>query len=962
MLIWLVNLFSMCKVVFKRLRHNLGIAISALIGIVAVLSMVVCVPVFSYSVSSNVLKQELEAKVETTHRHLFSLHLYFLDSRSASVLSVEKSTQLTNIIRQDFTKYLGLKPSEIITEMQSGALNISAGGSTTPGSDLGTAWKTFRFLSNEKLPQIAQIVDGAWPTPDTSSNGPVQVAISEVMADDAFMNLGDRYKITDNLEIQVAGIWRPINVNDPNWFDSYDVAYTDKLWVPLETYRARVQPAIPQPVFYTAWYIVASDNSLNYQLAPQYSRGITRLSLELNRLLPGTTIDYSPQTSLIEYEKRAATLTTLFYAVGAPMLILALMFISLTARIAVQQYEQETATMRGRGTSWIQIAFLNLTESIILVIISVPIALVTGWLAASLVGQTVSFLKFTARPWLPFEFIGLNILWLVIAVVIIVGARFFPVLSISRTTIVRMKQEQTRGGKKPFWERFYLDFLLLIPGIYAFLIMRGIAKPAKFLAQLASASNEQYRDPLLFIAPALFAMAVCMIMLRIVPLIMRLLSAIIDRLPGAWAYLSLQQITRRPQDHASALLLIMISLSLSIFSASTAKTLDKWLYDSVYYRVGADWAIHEFAAQGGTSPAAYGPPSASSSSTTLAELDMYTTGFVSLDDHLRLPSITGGTRVGLYAASFSYGIGESGCLIMGIDRLDFPKVAFYRDDFASQSEGALMNELGAEPMGVLIPSDLAKSEKLRNGDQINVSISAVGQTYERILIVVGTYDYFPTIYPSNTPTLIVNLDSIFDNPDDAIAYDLWFNLRPKTDMNILTNQIRQMIGQDIAVIKERGNAPETIKTEQAKPERVGMFGILNVGFIATGLMPGIGFVLYSYASLRRRFIQLGILQAIGLSVKQLIGYLVTEQFLLMGIAISSGAGLGLLTCYLFVPFLQVGAAPGSQVPPFKVLIGWAEAGWLSLGFSAVLFLTTLGTVAYLARLKVFQAVKMGETL
>ena len=105
--------------------------------------------------------------------------------------------------------------------------------------------------------------------------------------------------------------------------------------------------------------------------------------------------------------------------------------------------------------------------------------------------------------------------------------------------------------------------------------MRGIAKPAKFLAKLEIASNEQYRDPLLFVAPALFAMAVCMITLRIVPLIMRLLSAVIERLPGVWAYLSLQQITRRPQDHSSALLLIMISLSLSIFSASTAKTLDQ---------------------------------------------------------------------------------------------------------------------------------------------------------------------------------------------------------------------------------------------------------------------------------------------------------------------------------------------------------------------------------------------------
>jgi putative ABC transport system permease protein len=143
---------------------------------------------------------------------------------------------------------------------------------------------------------------------------------------------------------------------------------------------------------------------------------------------------------------------------------------------------------------------------------------------------------------------------------------------------------------------------------------------------------------------------------------------------------------------------------------------------------------------------------------------------------------------------------------------------------------------------------------------------------------------------------------------------------------------------------------------------VGLFGVLNVGFLTTGLMPGIGFVLYSYASLRRRFIQLGILQAIGLSVKQLIGYLASEQFLLMGLAISSGAAIGLVTCYLFVPFLQVGAAPGTPVPPFQVRIGWNESGWLSLAFGIVLFLTVLGTILYLIRLKVFLAVKMGETL
>ena len=69
-----------------------------------------------------------------------------------------------------------------------------------------------------------------------------------------------------------------------------------------------------------------------------------------------------------------------------------------------------------------------------------------------------------------------------------------------------------------------------------------------------------------------------------------------------------------------------------------------------------------------------------------------------------------------------------------------------------------------------------------------------------------------------------------------------------------------------------------------------------------------------------------------------------------------------MTSILFVPYLQVGVTPGTPVPPFNVLIGWAEAGWLSLAFGAILMVTIIGTIIYLVRLKVFQAVKLGETI
>jgi len=65
----------------QALWHNLGITVSALIGIISVLSLVVCVPVFSHAISGDVLRQQLNDKVNTTHRRMFSLPHVFCGYR-----------------------------------------------------------------------------------------------------------------------------------------------------------------------------------------------------------------------------------------------------------------------------------------------------------------------------------------------------------------------------------------------------------------------------------------------------------------------------------------------------------------------------------------------------------------------------------------------------------------------------------------------------------------------------------------------------------------------------------------------------------------------------------------------------------------------------------------------------------------------------------------------------------------
>ncbi len=949
----MTNFLSMLGLVLKRMRHNLGLSASALIGVLAILTVAVCVPIFSDAISGDVLRSQLAEIRTQTQRNLFSLRYQYTEKSNTSLMGYDKSQVIADYLKSQIPAELGLPIKQVVMDVFSGSLVVTDMTGRWPDGK-NSPMGRWPFLVQELLPQNAEIVEGKWPDPDTGNSGPIQVAVPVAMADEMLLKIGDHF-LLDPLQVEIVGFWDVKNINNPIWFSDPNTAYSRTLWVPLTTFLNRVKPALEQPVEQVSWYAIINDQDLQFQNAAQYLHGLVRLDAELTKRVDGIKNVSTPMQALVAYDQRAQTLTTMFYVVGSPMVVLALIFIGLTARISVQQYENETATLRARGTSRAEVMLLNLVESLILFFIAIPLSLLLGWLAANLMNQTLSFLQFTNRPIFAISFAGLNQSVLIAAVGVIAVARFAPVISGSRITVLRVKHEQSRGSQKPFWERFYLDFFLLLPGLYAFFMLKGWSQqgtpPTQLLNKSQLATVQQFRDPLLFVAPALFAIALSLVVVRFIPLIVRLMAAVASRLPGVWAYLSLQQIARRSQDHSSALLLIIIALGLSIFTVSTARTLDRWLYDSEYYKVGADLALQEFITSSSGGGGEGGP-----APSVLIE------SFLPVEDHLKVQGVAGATRVGKYDSEFSFGRGNVSSTVMGIDRIDFPQTAYFRDDFSPDNMGTLMNDLGLNLDGVLVPTSLMTENGVALGDQLAVSINAGSTTYNRDFTVVGSYDYFPTLFPSDKPTLIVNLDFIFNYPEDVEGYQMWLKLKPDVDPQAVTTEIADRIGHTTGVVTVVGNALKAVQEGQDKPERMGLFGILNVGFFVTGLMPGIGFLIYSYAALRRRFIQLGILQAIGLSVKQLIASLIAEQVILMGLAILSGAAIGLLTSLMFVPFLQTGATPGAPVPPFQVLIGWKEAGALSLAFGLILSLTMVGTIIYLARLKVFQAVKLGETV
>ena len=138
--------------------------------------------------------------------------------------------------------------------------------------------------------------------------------------------------------------------------------------------------------------------------------------------------------------------------------------------------------------------------------------------------------------------------------------------------------------------------------------------------------------------------------------------------------------------------------------------------------------------------------------------------------------------------------------------------------------------------------------------------------------------------------------------------------------------------------------------------------MLSAGFIASALMTALGFLLYALFSFRRRFIEMGMLRAIGLSVRQMIGLLASELASLILLGMSVGTLLGVIASRLFVPFLKMGATTEALYPPFQIQIAWLSIFEIYF-LLAALFLAALGVlVPLLMRMKIFQAIKLGEAI
>jgi putative ABC transport system permease protein len=959
----LLRIEAVFVVAVKRLFSQRGLALAIMLGLVTAVALTMSIPLYTDAVYNRVLLEEVSAQEKTARRPPFAFMFSYIGAWSKPV-TWEKVQAVDQYLSTETSQALGLPRKLLVRHFTTDNFKLFPQSNTAYASTKDPlAWVNFAFTQD--LEKHITLVEGRFPSvAPASPESPVEALMSESLALTLGARAGEDYitfvrrattkgEQAYQIPVRVVGIWKPTDSQESYWFWA-PTSLEDLLMVPEGTLVGRLNPTLDNAVYLAVWYLIMDGTNVRSGDALSLLGRINGVMQRADTLLPATQLTVSPAEALQKYRQIAGQLTLMLYVFSIPIMGLLLAFIGLVVGLSVGRRRNEIAVLRSRGATTLQVVGIAALEALLLGALALVLGIPFSHLIALIIGKTRSFLDFSAPSNLHPGLTQAVLQFGLVMVGLTILAQVMPTISAARHTIVTYKQERARTLQPPWWQRAWLDVLLLIPAAYGAYLLRKQGSIVLPLADKAI-SQDLFQNPLLFLVPALGIFALALFIVRILPHVMAALAWLASHTPSVGLLLAARQLARTPGFYTAPMVLLVVTLSLSTFTASLAQTLDRHLYDQTYYQTGADISLSD-SGESTEMPGMVGGMTGGSKTVAPSDQDSGPRWlFRPVSDYLSLPGVQAVTRIGRVTAQSEET--KPGTLI-GVDRVDVPGVGYWRRDFALTSLGALMNNLAVVPDGVLASNSFLKQQGRAVGDTLPLQVSVYGQSIKLDLKIAGSFDLFPTWYPEDDgPLFVVNLDYLFEQAGGLFPYHVWIRSSP----NVNYVQFREAVDKLNVRTSSLNIARQEIVDEQRRPERQGLFGVLSVGFGAAALLTVLSFLLYALFSFRSRFIELGVLRAIGLSAGQMTMFLAWELAFLLLVGLAAGTGLGVWASKLFIPYLQVGAKATDLIPPYVVEIAWPELFRIYILFG-LLFVVALGTLAaLLMRMQIFQAVKLGET-
>lgn len=289
----------------------------------------------------------------------------------------------------------------------------------------------------------------------------------------------------------------------------------------------------------------------------------------------------------------------------------------------------------------------------------------------------------------------------------------------------------------------------------------------------------------------------------------------------------------------------------------------------------------------------------------------------------------------------------------------FAKTAWFRDDLLPVQWYNYCNALTNYNSGVLISRSMANKYDIGFGDEISLTWSGNDPLNATVLAII---DYWPGINPNETLTngskkdfCVLNYNYVYNNTEIE-PYEVWLKLKKDATSEELYNDI----SEKKIPVEWLIDSSQLLIEEKNSPTLQGMNGGLTLGFIITMIMAVIGFLIYWILSIKGRTLQFGILRAMGMTIREIIGMLGYEQILVSLASIAMAFIIGGVTSDIFVPLFQNMYSVSNQIPPF--IISAASSDYIKIYVLIVIMLgggfAILGGI--IRKININKALKLGE--
>jgi putative ABC transport system permease protein len=955
---------ALWTMILRKMANNKWLQLNLWFGLTVCVALFSSMPLYSHAVLQRTLYKELQLLQETSN--VYPGFVRIGTSVSAKAMSQEtiQAIERADVYVKNLPGRLGLDVKSFYQQRSTQNMKVYGADASEEEIKAQNVYGNFKTVTD--LEKRVRLIDGRMPNPKRN-DGVYEALVTQKFLISLKRDINEEITglVSDTKQkYRVLPVGIVDNAVEADPYLPYMVSESKTgFMIPFDVFERDFTRGGNIKVSTLDWRFALDYSQLKVENLDNFTDIGRRISNYFQMRLGISDIQIPALEPVKTYGVKKQKLDVMLLSLYSPVMLMLAFYLYMAANLIIERQKTDISVLRSRGASRLQIMLGYTVESLLLGLSALAVGPFLGMFFTKILGSSNGFLEFVQRSALE---VSLNSSAYKVAAAAVGGALvliLIPAFLATRVSIVGHKQEMARMNRMSFWHKTGLDVILIAVAVY---LLYSFNQRQDDLRKLALDSDALQVDPLLFLMPALFALGGGLLVLRVYPWFIRLIYWLGRKWWSPALYNTLIQISRSSGQYLTIKVFLIMTVATGLFSANSARTINENMQNKIQYSIGSDIALTTQWENDAPPPAPPGAPPAAGNDTDqpVKKRVQYTEPpFLAMAE---LKGVEAAARVfakeGVSLSADSGGTGMT--TLYGIDTYDFGRTAWMMPGLMEYHINNYLNVIASDPKAVLISRSVADEFKVKPGDPIRISWDELDQA---VFSVYGIIDYWPGWNPlpkvdesgaaaATEPFLVVgHLDTI-QNHLALEPYNVWLKLKD----GVSSQQIYdELTAKNIPVLELKDAGQELIRSKN-DPFRLAINGVMTLGFVISMLISFFGFLLFWMLTLSGRTLQYGVLRAMGIPFRQIIGMLISEQLLTSGAAVLIGVLIGNAVSEMFVPLFEMSFSTSEQVPPFKIIYHLSD--YIQL-YSIVGFMLTVGLLVLgyrLSRVRISQALKLGE--